>query len=124
MEYNNIVESNIIFYNFIQRTEDFLDLCIEHEVAIINTLFDNGFSTYIIKNKHSIVQKMVIMDGLINEKPTISTTFKIMNTMDQDLQSNFSVNGYSSYISLSKFENYIEWFSTLTMQCKLLEEGD
>lgn len=116
----SIVEYNNLYYTFLQRTEDFLDLCIENKVAIIHTLFDKGFSTYILKNNQSILQKIFIIDGFIDDTPKLSTTFKIMDLNEKDLQSDFSVNTHSSYICLNKFEEYIQWFSKLNEQAKLL----
>lgn len=121
MAYTN-VEDNRLYYNFLQRTEDFLDLCIEYEVAIIHTLFDRGFSTYMIKNKQSIIQKIFIIDGFIEDKISVSTTFKVMNEYDQDLQCDLSINSHSSYIFLNKFEDYIKLFSKLTKQNKGIGE--
>jgi hypothetical protein len=117
-----IVEYNSLYYTFLQRTEDILDLCIEHEVAIIHSVFDCGFSTYMIKNKQSIIQKIFIIDGFIDDNKNVSTTFKIMNVYDQDLQCDFSINTYSSYIYLNKIEEYVVWFSKLNTQTKVLVE--
>lgn len=116
----SIIEYNKLYYTFLQRSEDFLDLCIEYEVAIIHSLFDKGFSSYILQNKQSIIQKIFILDGFINDNQTLSNTFKLMDELDQDLKSDFSINNYSSYILLNKFEDYIKWFSSLNMQTELL----
>jgi len=121
MGYTN-VEYNSLYYSFLQRTEDMLDLCIEYDVAIIHTLFDKGFSIYILKNNQSIIQKIFIIDGFIEDNKKLSNTFKIMNEYDQDLQCDFSINSHSSYIYLNKFEEYIEWFSKLNTQTKVLVE--
>jgi len=117
-----IVEYNSLYYSFLQRTEDILDLCVEYEVAIINTLFDKGFSTHIVKNKQSIIQKIFIIDGFMDNTKNVPTTFKIMNEYDQDLQCDFSINTHSSYIYLNKIEEYIVWFSKLNDQTAVLEE--
>lgn len=117
-----IIEYNSLYYSFLQRTEDILDLCIEYEVAIIHSLFDCGFSTYIIKNKQSIIQKIFIIDGFIDSTKNVPNTFKIMNIYDQDLQCDFSINTHSSYIYLNKIEEYIAWFSKLNDQTTVLEE--
>lgn len=122
MSYTN-VEHNKLYYNFLQRTEDFLDLCIEYDVAILYSLFDNGFSTYSLKNKQSIIQKIFIIDSFIENDISISKTFKIMNELDQDLQVINELDQdlqYSSSIFLHQFENYIQWFSKLTIQSNLL----
>ena len=116
----NIVEYNSLYYNFLQRTEDFLDLCIEYQVAVIHTLFDKGFSTYLLKNKQNIIQKIFIIDGFMDDSIKSSTSFKIMNESDEDLYSEFSMNNHCSYILLNKFEDYIQWFSGLDVQAKRL----
>ena len=119
MEYD-IVEYNKLYYNFLQRTEDFLDLCIEYNVAILHTLFDKGYSFYILKNKQSIIQKIFIIDGFIDDILKSSNTFKIMDENEQDLQTDLSINKNCSYILLNNFEQYIEWFSKLNKQVELL----